>query len=276
MRSRRNLAGCCCSKSFHELLHLVNLPCRSETRWQLIHRFELLELEICMLTSGSTQCISEHGEGSMKLTFISSNKLLDLLLVENKVELRDRANTEGLSNLLILSSLNSTEHNIFILICTSLCFINRLESHAGWATRWPEVNNDSTEIGNYSFKLSHSRDLHNFTKLGPCRSLLRSPASQIFLNLSTHGWVLHRLRSHTLHAWWDQTRWDSSGKTTLTATTLSRSTSVSLERQRIALLVTILSWCRAIICVEQWVGVLHQIILLLLHHWRDLLAHGRI
>ena len=276
MGRRLDLASLRCGKSLYELLHFVDLTSCSKACWQFIHGLELLKRQAFVFTGRSTQCLCENGEGGAELVLVSTNELFNLLLVQDEIELGNRTHLESLSCLLIFVCLDGEKNNIFIFISCCHCFINRFESHAGWAFRRPEVNHNSIEVMNYSFELSHSRDLANLAQLRSCWGLLCGTASQIALNLGTHGWVLHCLCCHAFHTWWNQTRWDSSWKASRLLPTSLGSPSTALERKRITWFILFLGRCRAIVSIEQWVGILHQALLLLHHHWRNLLAHGRI
>ena len=85
----------------------------------------------------------EHCQRVPELLLVGSDELGRLLLVEHEVELRDGGHLERLRCVSCLVCLDGAEDDVLVCICSSCSFKGRLESHAGWASRRPEIYDDS-------------------------------------------------------------------------------------------------------------------------------------
>lgn len=121
-----------------------------------------------------------------------------------------------------------------------------------------------------ALELGQARDLANLADDGLGRLLrLSGSTAKISLNLGAHGRVLHRLGCHAFHAGWDEARRNAC-RQAATCATLEWKWVIT---RGVLFLELLLRRCRAIIGVEERVGTLHEILLLLHHHGSNLLTH---
>lgn len=84
---------------------------------------------------------------------VCPHKLITLLLIENEIELRNGLNLESLSSFAIRVAFHGAENDALVPVCTSLCLIYGLESHAGRTGGRVEVNDHSSVVLNDSLEL---------------------------------------------------------------------------------------------------------------------------
>jgi len=118
-----------------------------------MHWFKLLESLIHMFTSLATQSHLKFTKGVSKLMLVGSNKFRAFLTVQKKVELGDRLDLESLSCFTIVIALDSTEHNMFVLIGSTISLKSGFEAHARAASWRPEINDHTCVCANNCLEL---------------------------------------------------------------------------------------------------------------------------
>ena len=99
-----------------------------------------------MLARLAVKHLLKLGEGSAEFVFVSTDKFVALLTVQEEVELGDGRHIECHRDVSILVSFDGTEGDLFILVSASIGLKDGLKAHARWATRRPEVNNHATVL----------------------------------------------------------------------------------------------------------------------------------
>lgn len=173
-----------------------------------MHWFKLFESLVHMITSLAAEGHLKFTQGVSKLMLISTNKFRAFLSVQKEVELGDWLDLESLSCFTIVIALDCAEHNVLVLISSTIGLKSWLEAHARAASWRPEINDYSCICANNCLELNKGRYLTNFTKLwrGCCiqgLSRLGALASILLLLLHSlyHSSHLRVTLYHLLHLW---------------------------------------------------------------------------